>query len=235
MWMLPKVLELKDHRPVTSWSPLGRLSSPEEFGTDEEAASLNNNSIVRNKDIDFNRKEDIKKGKIVNNNLNAITSPGSGGKKKALGLSSGELDSEAEPQTSLSSAGDPHSPQFVTTATTAAMDALGPGMGGSAVQGIEDIVAMQKFATEPAPQTAVVGSIVVLPCRSVNMSLFEIIETKCVLINSIALNICQHHNSQTNDLKDSLVLIGIRLMSAQSDQQGRATAVDKGRVRARHL
>ena len=44
-------------------------------------------------------------------------------------------------------------------------NSLGTGMGGSAVKGISDSVKSQKFATEPAPQTAVVESIVVLPCR----------------------------------------------------------------------
>ena len=43
-------------------------------------------------------------------------------------------------------------------------DILGPGMGGSAVESYE-ASRLQRFATEPAPQTAVRGSIVVLPCR----------------------------------------------------------------------
>ncbi|XP_069950739.1 irregular chiasm C-roughest protein-like [Cherax quadricarinatus] len=44
---------------------------------------------------------------------------------------------------------------------------LGPGMGGSAVQtlGKEGV---QHFATQPTPQTAVVGSTAVLPCRVIN-------------------------------------------------------------------
>ena len=41
---------------------------------------------------------------------------------------------------------------------------LGSGMGGSVVDSIE-VSENQKFATEPAPQTAVNGSTVVLPCR----------------------------------------------------------------------
>ncbi|XP_047736504.1 irregular chiasm C-roughest protein [Hyalella azteca] len=44
---------------------------------------------------------------------------------------------------------------------------LGPGMGGSAVETL-DSSGLQRFATEPAPQTAVLGSTVVLPCRVVN-------------------------------------------------------------------
>ncbi|XP_042217929.1 irregular chiasm C-roughest protein-like [Homarus americanus] len=44
---------------------------------------------------------------------------------------------------------------------------VGPGMGGSAVQllGLEN---GQHFATQPTPQTAVVGSTAVLPCRVIN-------------------------------------------------------------------
>ncbi|XP_066937768.1 irregular chiasm C-roughest protein-like isoform X2 [Macrobrachium rosenbergii] len=44
---------------------------------------------------------------------------------------------------------------------------VGPGMGGSAVEraGVEGV---QKFATEPTDQTAVVGSTAVLPCRVIN-------------------------------------------------------------------
>ncbi|XP_068220982.1 irregular chiasm C-roughest protein-like [Palaemon carinicauda] len=44
---------------------------------------------------------------------------------------------------------------------------VGPGMGGSAVErvGVEGV---QKFATEPTEQTAVVGSTAVLPCRVIN-------------------------------------------------------------------
>ncbi|XP_050735726.1 irregular chiasm C-roughest protein-like isoform X2 [Eriocheir sinensis] len=44
---------------------------------------------------------------------------------------------------------------------------LGPGMGGSAVETIETEGA-QYFATQPTPQTAVVGSTAVLPCRVIN-------------------------------------------------------------------
>ncbi|KAF2367109.1 Immunoglobulin-like domain [Trinorchestia longiramus] len=44
---------------------------------------------------------------------------------------------------------------------------LGPGMGGSAVESF-DSSGLQRFATEPAPQTAVLGSTVVLPCRVMN-------------------------------------------------------------------
>lgn len=41
---------------------------------------------------------------------------------------------------------------------------VGPGMGGSAVQAVGQGDA-QYFATQPTPQTAVVGSTAVLPCR----------------------------------------------------------------------
>lgn len=41
---------------------------------------------------------------------------------------------------------------------------LGPGMGGSAVQ-LMGYEGAQYFATQPTPQTAVVGSTAVLPCR----------------------------------------------------------------------
>lgn len=41
---------------------------------------------------------------------------------------------------------------------------VGPGMGGSAVQPVGRGDA-QYFATQPTPQTAVVGSTAVLPCR----------------------------------------------------------------------
>ncbi|XP_071544918.1 irregular chiasm C-roughest protein-like isoform X2 [Panulirus ornatus] len=44
---------------------------------------------------------------------------------------------------------------------------LGPGMGGSAVQTLGREGA-QYFATQPTPQTAVVGSTAVLPCRVIN-------------------------------------------------------------------
>ncbi|XP_063886685.1 irregular chiasm C-roughest protein-like isoform X1 [Scylla paramamosain] len=46
---------------------------------------------------------------------------------------------------------------------------VGPGMGGSAIQimGGEPERA-QRFATQPTPQTAVIGSTVVLPCRVIN-------------------------------------------------------------------
>nr|XP_053627931.1 irregular chiasm C-roughest protein-like [Cherax quadricarinatus] len=44
---------------------------------------------------------------------------------------------------------------------------LGPGMGGSAVQTLGREGA-QHFATQPTPQTAVVGSTAVLPCRVIN-------------------------------------------------------------------
>ncbi|XP_063868971.1 irregular chiasm C-roughest protein-like [Scylla paramamosain] len=44
---------------------------------------------------------------------------------------------------------------------------LGPGMGGSAVETLETEGA-QYFATQPTPQTAVVGSTAVLPCRVIN-------------------------------------------------------------------
>ena len=42
---------------------------------------------------------------------------------------------------------------------------VGPGMGGSAIHEPLGSVVVQKFATEPGPQTAVVGSTAVLPCR----------------------------------------------------------------------
>ncbi|XP_071548361.1 irregular chiasm C-roughest protein-like isoform X2 [Panulirus ornatus] len=44
---------------------------------------------------------------------------------------------------------------------------VGPGMGGSAVQ-LMGLEGAQHFATQPTPQTAVVGSTVVLPCRVIN-------------------------------------------------------------------
>ncbi|XP_042221651.1 uncharacterized protein LOC121866121, partial [Homarus americanus] len=44
---------------------------------------------------------------------------------------------------------------------------LGPGMGGSAIQ-IHGREGAQHFATQPTPQTAVVGSTAVLPCRVIN-------------------------------------------------------------------
>ncbi|XP_064091683.1 irregular chiasm C-roughest protein-like isoform X1 [Macrobrachium nipponense] len=44
---------------------------------------------------------------------------------------------------------------------------VGPGMGGSVVE-LTDIEGGQVFATQPTPQTAVVGSTVVLPCRVIN-------------------------------------------------------------------
>ncbi|XP_069183795.1 irregular chiasm C-roughest protein isoform X3 [Procambarus clarkii] len=44
---------------------------------------------------------------------------------------------------------------------------LGPGMGGSAVQSLGR-EGVQHFATQPTPQTAVVGSTAVLPCRVIN-------------------------------------------------------------------
>ncbi|XP_047477071.1 irregular chiasm C-roughest protein-like isoform X1 [Penaeus chinensis] len=44
---------------------------------------------------------------------------------------------------------------------------LGPGMGGSAVQ-LMGYEGAQYFATQPTPQTAVVGSTAVLPCRVIN-------------------------------------------------------------------
>lgn len=55
-----------------------------------------------------------------------------------------------------------------TAAAVAAVEVdvakVGPGMGGSAVEmmGLEGV---QRFATQPTPQTAVVGSTAVLPCR----------------------------------------------------------------------
>lgn len=42
---------------------------------------------------------------------------------------------------------------------------VGPGMGGSALQMMGEKEQAQRFATQPTPQTAVVGSTVVLPCR----------------------------------------------------------------------
>ncbi|XP_069957739.1 irregular chiasm C-roughest protein-like isoform X3 [Cherax quadricarinatus] len=44
---------------------------------------------------------------------------------------------------------------------------VGPGMGGSAVQ-LLGLEGSQHFATQPTPQTAVVGSTVVFPCRVIN-------------------------------------------------------------------
>ncbi|XP_069185991.1 irregular chiasm C-roughest protein isoform X2 [Procambarus clarkii] len=44
---------------------------------------------------------------------------------------------------------------------------VGPGMGGSAVQ-LLGLEGAQHFATQPTPQTAVVGSTVVFPCRVIN-------------------------------------------------------------------
>lgn len=43
---------------------------------------------------------------------------------------------------------------------------VGPGMGGSAIQIMGgETERAQRFATQPTPQTAVIGSTVVLPCR----------------------------------------------------------------------
>ena len=42
---------------------------------------------------------------------------------------------------------------------------VGPGMGGSALQMMGETERAQRFATQPTPQTAVIGSTVVLPCR----------------------------------------------------------------------
>ena len=42
--------------------------------------------------------------------------------------------------------------------------AMGPGMGGSAVQ-LLGVEGSQRFATQPTSQTAVLGSVAVLPCR----------------------------------------------------------------------
>ncbi|CAL4078468.1 unnamed protein product, partial [Meganyctiphanes norvegica] len=46
---------------------------------------------------------------------------------------------------------------------------VGEGMGGSVSRPVHDSMA-QRFATEPAPQTAVEGSTAVLPCRVINKS-----------------------------------------------------------------
>lgn len=46
---------------------------------------------------------------------------------------------------------------------------VGPGMGGSAIQIMGgETERAQRFATQPTPQTAVIGSTVVLPCRVIN-------------------------------------------------------------------
>lgn len=126
---------LKDTRATKKWSKLGRLSSPEVFGNEEEPPQPVDN---------INRGREKKGGSEVNQIPIGMKALPGKDKNILMGMDSREA----------------------TLTTDDGKDVLGPGMGGSAVQGIADNRA-QKFATEPAPQTAVVGSIVVLPCRSV--------------------------------------------------------------------
>ncbi|XP_068224327.1 irregular chiasm C-roughest protein-like, partial [Palaemon carinicauda] len=58
-------------------------------------------------------------------------------------------------------------PEFGTPELDIQDEYVGPGMGGSVVE-LTGIEGGQVFATQPTPQTAVVGSTVVLPCRVIN-------------------------------------------------------------------
>lgn len=125
---------LQDTRATKKWSKLGRLSSPEVFGNEEEPPQAVDN---------INRGREKKGGSEVNQiPIGMKVLPGKD-KNILIGMDSREA--------SLAKAKEG--------------DVLGPGMGGSAIQGRIADNRVQKFATEPAPQTAVVGSIVVLPCR----------------------------------------------------------------------
>lgn len=154
-----QVLELKDNRPVTSWSPLGRLSSPEDFDVDVQLPSSSNKKNKKEKQNILKNFIDGKDKKKGNNKY--FGGGGSSDPSKILKNTS-SATARAKLGSNVASGRG-----FEITATTAALDVLGPGMGGSAVLGVADTISMQKFATQPAPQTAVVGSIVVLPCRFV--------------------------------------------------------------------
>ncbi|XP_047738129.1 irregular chiasm C-roughest protein [Hyalella azteca] len=132
-----QVVELQDTRHAKKWNKLGKLSSPEVFGNEEESPS-NGDKVNRVKD------------KAGGSDVNQISKGTKALPEKDKDIATGGIDRVEN-----------------TLTTVAVKDILGPGMGGSAVQGIADN-RVQKFATEPAPQTAVVGSIVVLPCRVVN-------------------------------------------------------------------
>lgn len=68
------------------------------------------------------------------------------------------------PGTSFLGTGDDEAESSAASSVAVLAVHVGPGMGGSAVQLI-GVEGAQHFATQPTPQTAVVGSTAVLPCR----------------------------------------------------------------------
>ena len=143
-----QVTETKENRKATSWSPLGLLSSPEVFENEDESPTSgsqeNGKSVTKPKKIT----EPDKPNSVNKLTKGHVTIPGR--MRNPLGSKIGGKMS-----------------------TTSLKDKLGPGMGGSAIRGFDDSK-QQKFATEPAPQTAVVGTIVVLPCRCIRIIASEL-------------------------------------------------------------